>query len=119
MEIIYQKNQQISKNLILNNIFGVYGKQVFCIQKFKKQGHVVMVRAGKVLDSVKDYEAIESKLFLVGDELIADPIYISATNSLDLADCENNQFHMCFYPDANLILSIKKYYLDQVAKNVL
>lgn len=119
METIYQKTRQIKQNLAIKEIFGIYGKSLYCIQKFVKQGRTIQLRTGKILDSYKEYESLESKIFLVGDELLSDPVYTSATNTLDVAGCEGGKFHMSFYPDSNLILAIKKYYLDKIAQNVL
>lgn len=119
MEVIYQKTKQMTPSLIIKEIYGIYGKSVYCIQKFIRQGKTIQLRTGKVLNSYKDYESLESKLFLVNDELLSDPIYLNATNSLDVAGCERGKMHMCFYPDSRLILSIKKYYLKQIEQNVL
>lgn len=118
MEIIYQKTIQ-TPSLTIKEIYGVYGKSIYCMQKFIKQGKVVQLRTGKLLSSYKDYESLESKLFLVNNELLSDPVYLRATNSLDYAGCEYGKYHMCIYPDPTLILSIKKYYLSQIAQNVL
>ena len=119
METIYQKTQPINPSLTIKEIYGVYGKSIYCIQKFIKQGKTIQLRTGKLLSSYKEYESLESKLFLVGDELLSDPIYLKATNSLDLAGCEYGKYRMCIYPDPTLILSIKKYYLSQIVQNVL
>lgn len=119
MEIIYQKARQVTLSLTIKEIYGIYGKSVYSIQKFIKQGKTIQLRTGKLLSSYKNYESLESKLFLVGDELLSDPVYLKATNSLDLAGCEYGKCHMCIYPDPTLILSIKKYYLSQIERNVL
>ena len=118
MEIIYQKTRQ-TPSLAIKEIYGVYGQSVYCMQKFIKQGKTIQLRTGKLLGSYKDYESLESKLFLVSGELLSDPIYLRAVNSLDYAGCEYGKYHMCIYPDPTLILSIKKYYLSQIAQNVL
>lgn len=119
MEVIYQRVRQIQPSLMIKEIFGVYGKAVYCIQKFIKQEKTVQLRTGRILQSYKDYGSLESKLFLVNDVILSDPVYVSATNSLDVADCDKGKYHMCFYPNSNLIMSIKKYYLKQIAQNVL
>lgn len=113
MEIIYQKTRQ-TPSLTVKEFYGVYGQSVYCMQKFIKQGKTIQLRTGKLLRSYKDYESLESKLFLLGDELLSDPVYLKATNSLYIADCEYGKYHMCIYPDPTLILSIKKYYLSQI-----
>lgn len=114
METIYQKTRQMTPSLTIKEIYGVYGQAVYCMQKFIKQGKTIQLRTGKLLTSYKDYESLESKLFLVSDGLSSDPVYLRATNSLDYAGCEYGKYHMCIYPDPTLILSIKKYYLTQI-----
>lgn len=114
MEIIYQKTQQINQSLTIKEIYGIYGQSVYCMQKFIKQGKTIQFRTGKLLSSYKDYESLESKLFLVSDGLLSDPIYLKAVNSLDYAGCEYGKYRMCIYPNPTLILSIKKYYLSQI-----
>ena len=114
METIYQKSRQMAPSLTIKEIYGVYGQAVYCIQKFIKEGKTIQLRTGKLLSSYKDYESLESKLFLVNDVLSNDPIYLRATDNLNIADCEYGKYHMCIYPDPTLILSIKKYYLNQI-----
>ena len=114
METIYQKTRQAAPSLTIKEIYGIYGQAVYCMQKFIKEGKTVQLRTGKLLSSYKDYESLESKLFLANNELLSDPVYFKATNSLDYAGCEYGKYHMCIYPNPTLILSIKKYYLSQI-----
>ena len=118
MNKIYQI-QKTQNNLIINVIYFVYNQAVYRIEKTKKGGETLRVRTAKILDSVKDWPNLESKLTLVGDTILSEPMYFKASDSLDIVSCETGKFHISFCPSPELILSVKLFYLKQISKNVL
>lgn len=118
MNKIYQV-QKKQNNLIVDIIYFVYNQAVYRVEKTKKGGETLRVRTAKILDSVKDWANLESKLALVGDTILSEPMYFKASDSFDLVSCETGKFHISFCPSPELILSVKLCYLKQIRENVL
>ena len=113
MEKIYQL-QKKKNNLTTDVTFFVYSDAVYRLEKTKKGGETLRVRTAKILDSVKDWPNLESKLTLVGDTILSEPMYFKASDSLDIVSCETGKFHISFCPSPELILSVKLFYLKQI-----
>lgn len=118
MEKIYQL-QKTKNNLVTDVTFFVYSDAVYRLEKIKKGSQTLQLRLAKILDSTKNYAALESKLSLAGDEILSEPMYFKASDNLDVVSCETGKYHISFCPSPNLILAIKLYYLKQLKKNVL